>query len=77
MDFVISVCERPGSEAMWNAWPADAIKAHWRITDPASAEGSAIERMNAFRRTFRELENRIKLFSLVRHQALEQPSRAA
>jgi protein-tyrosine-phosphatase len=75
-DFVISVCERP-AEDVWNAWPQDTVKAHWRITDPASAEGSPVERMNAFRRAFRELENRIKLFTMLRHRVGEEPSRAA
>lgn len=76
LDFVISVCERPDDE-VWNAWPYNTVKAHWRITDPATVEGSAIERRNAFRHTFRELENRIKLFALLRHEAAEEGVHAA
>ncbi len=68
LDFVISVCERP-DEQVWNAWPYGVTKAHWRITDPVGVEGGAVERGNAFRRTFMELETRIRLFTLVRHEA--------
>lgn len=66
-DFVISVCERP-EEAVW-PWSGDTVKAHWHITDPVGMEGSALERKNAFSSAFRELENRIKLFVLLRHDA--------
>ncbi len=76
IDFVISVCERP-DDKIWNAWPYSTIKAHWRITDPAAVEGDAIERRNAFRHAFRELENRIKLFALLRHETGEERVHAA
>lgn len=76
LDFVISVCERP-DEKIWDAWPYPTIKAHWRITDPAAIEGGPIEQRNAFRRAFRELENRIKLFALLRHETREERVNAA
>jgi arsenate reductase (thioredoxin) len=66
IDFVINVCEAPLTEVM-AAFPGNPVRAHWRIRDPASATSTELERMNAFRVAFRELETRIRLFVLLRH----------
>lgn len=71
MDFVISVCEPP----LWMSWPEGPVRAHWHIADPAAANGSLLDRRNAFRRALRELENRIRLFMLLRHDQSVEPSR--
>ncbi len=40
--------------------------------DPAAAEGPEIERREAFRRAFRELENRIRIFTSLRPEKLDR-----
>jgi arsenate reductase len=47
------------------------MTAHWGVEDPARAEGSEEQRMAVFRRAFRELENRIKIFTSLRLGALD------
>ena len=74
MDFIISVCEVPAPE-IWMYWPGNPVKAHWRIADPAAIDGSVLERRNAFRRALRELENRVRLFLLLRHDEPRELSR--
>lgn len=68
MDFVISVCELPPPE-VWLNWPGDPVRAHWRIADPAGAGENLREQHRAFERALRELENRVRLFLLLRHDA--------
>jgi arsenate reductase len=63
MDFVISVGEKL-PEGLWNRFPDSPQKAQWRITDPAAVKGDPVLCKTAFRRSFTELENRIKLFVL-------------
>ena len=63
MDFVISL----GSQApdgMPSSWRGDPRVIHWRISEPR-ADGGQKENIRAFRKTFTELETRIKLFVLV------------
>jgi arsenate reductase (thioredoxin) len=63
VDFVISL----GAQApagMPSSWPGDPQVLHWRISEPR-ADGSQKENLLAFRKTFTELETRIKLFVLV------------
>jgi len=61
MDFVFTVCDQAAGEVC-PVWPGNPITAHWGIPDPAAAEGSELERMNAFRAAYRSLDARIKLF---------------
>jgi protein-tyrosine-phosphatase len=63
MNFVITIGEQPFKDLPAD-WPGNPRIFHWRISDP-TADGKPAERALAFRRTFRELENRIKLFILV------------
>jgi arsenate reductase len=63
MDFVISLGDKPPAGLPSN-WPGGAKVIHWRISDPVSGV-KADHLEHAFRRTFLELENRIKLFVLV------------
>lgn len=62
MDFVFTVCDNAAGEAC-PAWPGQPMTAHWGVADPAAVEGSEADRINAFRTAFRELENRIKIFT--------------
>ena len=40
--------------------------------DPAAVEGSELDQLNAFRETFRTLENRIKIFTSLPIASLER-----
>ena len=74
MDFVIGMGS--GAAATLESWPGNPVKAQWGITDPLTPSGSVVVQRNAFRRAFRELENRIRLFVLVRHQVSEEANPA-
>lgn len=63
MDFVISVGAKL-PESLWSRFPDGPVKAQWRITDPTAVSGDPVRCKAAFRRSFTELENRIKLFVL-------------
>lgn len=63
MDYVISVGEqRPDDLPV--AWPGNPSIMHWRISEPGAA-GDPEQQARTFRKTFWELENRIKLFALI------------
>ena len=74
MDFVIGMGS--GAAATLQNWPGNPIKAQWGITDPLIPGGEVVVQRNAFRRAFRELENRIRLFVLLRHQLSSATNRA-
>ncbi|MGH9892103.1 MAG: arsenate reductase ArsC [bacterium] len=61
MDFVFTLCDRAAGEVC-PVWPGQPMTAHWGVDDPAAVEGSEVEKSLAFRKAFRELENRIKIF---------------
>ena len=71
MDFVFTVCDQAAGEVC-PIWPGQPITAHWGAPDPAAVAGSDTEKMQAFRRVFRELENRIKLFASLRVEKLDR-----
>lgn len=62
MDFVFTVCDQAAGEVC-PIWPGNPITAHWGVPDPAAVEGDAATRMNAFRAAYRMLDVRIKLFT--------------
>jgi len=66
MDLVIAMAE--DAEPTLRGWPGPVFKAYWRITDPLSEESNRTEQWRNFRRAFRELETRMRLLVLVRHQ---------
>ena len=61
MDFVFTVCDNAANE-MCPLWPGQPMTAHWGVADPAAVGGDPLTVLNAFRKAFRELENRIKVF---------------
>ena len=62
LDFVFTVCDNAAGEAC-PVWPGQPMTAHWGVADPAAATGPETQRWLAFRQAFRELENRIKIFT--------------
>jgi arsenate reductase len=61
MDFVFTVCDQAAGEVC-PVWPGNPVTAHWGVPDPAAVGGLEVERVQAFRETYRQLESRIKLF---------------
>ena len=71
MDFVFTVCDQAAAEQC-PMWPGQPMTAHWGLADPAAVEGTKLEKREAFRRAFRELDNRIKIFVSLRIDALDR-----
>ncbi|MBA4758657.1 arsenate reductase ArsC [Sphingosinicella sp.] len=62
LDFVFTVCDNAAGEAC-PIWPGQPMTAHWGIPDPAAVEGSDAEIHAAFFDAYRQLKNRISLFT--------------
>jgi arsenate reductase len=62
LDFVFTVCDNAAGEVC-PYWPGQPMTAHWGLEDPAAAEGSDTDKWLAFRKTFSQLESRIKIFT--------------
>ena len=73
LHFVFTVCDRAAAEVC-PLWPGQPMTAHWGIPDPAAVEGSDEDKRRAFNRAFRELDARIKIFTSLRLEALDQLS---
>jgi len=73
LDFVFTVCDNAAGEQC-PFWPGQPMTAHWGVEDPAAVEGSDTEKWLAFRKVFRELENRIKIFVNLKISSLDRLS---
>ena len=62
LDFVFTVCDNAAGEVC-PIWPGQPMTAHWGVEDPAAVEGSDEQKRVAFKKAFRELEARIKIFT--------------
>lgn len=62
MDFIITVCDKAGGEVC-PIWPGHPITVHWGYPDPAAAEGDHATRKAAFAKCFREISQRLRLFT--------------
>ena len=71
LDFVFTVCDNAAGESC-PFWPGQPMTAHWGIEDPAAVEGSDTDKWLAFRKTFQELENRIKVFTALPIRSLDR-----
>lgn len=61
MDFVFTVCDDAAGETC-PIWPGHPMTAHWGIEDPATVEGSDVDKERAFNTAFRHMRNRITCF---------------
>ena len=73
LDFVFTVCDRAAQEVC-PIWPGQPMTAHWGIQDPAAVHGSEEKQQRAFQTAFRELDNRIKIFTSLRLELLDRLS---
>ena len=73
LDFVFTVCDNAAGEQC-PFWPGQPMTAHWGVEDPAAVEGTDTEKWLAFRKAFRELENRIKIFVNLKFSSLDRLS---
>jgi arsenate reductase len=71
LDFVFTVCDNAAGE-MCPVWPGQPMTAHWGVEDPAAVTGSETDQWLAFRKAFRELENRIRLFTSLPIRSLDR-----
>jgi arsenate reductase len=71
LDFVFTVCDNAAGEVC-PVWPGQPMTAHWGVEDPAAVEGSETQQWLAFRKTFKELENRIKIFASLPIRSLDR-----
>ena len=71
LDFIITVCDNAAGEVC-PIWLGQPITAHWGVADPATFVGSEEATRRFFFRIYRELENRIKLFTGLRIETLER-----
>src|SRR5436189_5905866 len=73
LDFVFTVCDNAAAEVC-PTWPGQPMTAHWGIHDPAAVEGPDDEKLRAFNKAFRELDARLKIFTSLRLEMLDQMS---
>jgi protein-tyrosine-phosphatase len=71
LDFVFTVCDNAAGESC-PYWPGQPMTAHWGVADPAAVKGTDTEKWLAFRTAFRELENRIKVFTALPIRTLDR-----
>jgi len=71
LDFVFTVCDNAAGEVC-PVWPGQPMTAHWGVEDPAAVQGSEADKWVAFRRAFRELESRIKIFTSLPIRSLDR-----
>jgi protein-tyrosine-phosphatase len=73
LDFILTVCDKAAGEAC-PVWPGKPITAHWGVEDPAGFVGDAEKQLFVFESAYRQLENRVKLFSNLRIEDLDEMS---
>jgi protein-tyrosine-phosphatase len=73
MDFVFTVCDNAANEVC-PVWPGQPMTAHWGVPDPAAVEGAETERRLAFADAYRQLNNRISIFTALPLASLDRLS---
>ena len=69
LDFVLTVCDNAAGE-MCPVWPGQPMTAHWGVPDPATVEGTDVEKAHAFMSTAITLKRRIELMLALPIQSL-------
>lgn len=70
MDFVFTVCDKAAE--MCPIWPGHPVTAHWGVPDPARVEGDEGTRLAAFREAYRQLHHRIRAFTELSWNSLNE-----
>jgi arsenate reductase (thioredoxin) len=73
LDFVFTVCDNAAGETC-PLWPGQPMTAHWGVSDPAVAKGSAAEIALAFKDAYRVLHQRIGVFTALPIRSLDHLS---
>lgn len=73
MDFVFTVCNKAAGEVC-PIWPGQPMSAHWGVADPDRPDLPAGQQKRLFLQAFRELDNRIILFTSLPLESLEKNS---
>jgi protein-tyrosine-phosphatase len=60
MDLIITVCDNAAGEVC-PIWPGHPATAHWGYADPSEVQGTAAQRLEAFRQTLMAMRRRIDL----------------
>ena len=75
MDFIFTVCDNAANEVC-PIWPGKPMTAHWGLPDPAAPNASGVknevEQRLAFAETYRMLSNRIRAFTSLPLDALDE-----
>lgn len=69
-DFIITVCDRANDTCP--TFPHDPERIHWSFPDPTAVEDRGEERLQAFRRTRNEMQQRIQGFILTQRRKLRE-----
>jgi arsenate reductase len=70
MDFVFTVCDSAAGETC-PFWPGQPMTAHWGIPDPAVVAGTDIEKEAAFVTAFKQMRNRIEIFTALPLESID------
>lgn len=71
MDFIFTVCDNAANEVC-PIWPGQPMTAHWGLPDPAAVVENEVEQRLAFADTYRMLSNRIRAFTSLPLNALDE-----
>jgi arsenate reductase (thioredoxin) len=73
-EYVITVCDR--ARQTCPVFPGEHNTLHWGLEDPAEAEGTDEQKLEAFRRTRTEVATRLRPFVELARRARQTPERA-
>ena len=73
LDFVFTVCDNAAGEVC-PVWPGQPVTAHWGVEDPAAFDGPEAAQREVFRRVYRELQRRLRLFVALPVESLDRLS---
>lgn len=73
IDFIIVIRDQAAGEECLE-WPGRPLTACWNVADPDAHDESAQSKATRFRRVFQELENRIRIMTCLRPDAIDRLS---